>query len=77
MINLLLEMEHSALDVDEETLEIVIDVMSTQRRVLRGDKGRALQALWSMPEFAPNKFRPDSIQHSIGEREETSSQFRF
>jgi hypothetical protein len=69
--NLLGEMEHSALDLDEETLEIVIDIMKTQLGVHRGDKGSAIRALWSMPEFAPNTFRSwrDKIAQAMGERE--------
>jgi hypothetical protein len=69
--NLLGEMEHSALDLDEETMEIVIDIMKTQLGVHRGDKGSAIRALWSMPEFAPNTFRSwrDKIALAIGERE--------
>jgi hypothetical protein len=69
--NLLSEMELSALDLDEETMEIVLDIMKTQLSVHRGDKGSAIRALWSMPEFAPNKFRSwrDKIAHAMGERE--------
>jgi hypothetical protein len=79
MVNLLAEMENSALDVDEETLEIVLDVMRTQLSVHRGEKGPAIQALWSMAEFAPNKFRAirDSIQRSIDDRKEANGQFRY
>jgi hypothetical protein len=79
MFNLLTEMEHSALEVDEETLEIVLDVMRTQSSVRRGEKGSAIRALWSMPEFMPNKFRVwrDSIQCAIDEREEAKNQFRY
>jgi Mtf2 family len=79
MFNLLTEMEHSALEVDEETLEIVLDVMRTQFSVRRGEKGSAIRALWSMPEFMPNKFRVwrDSIQCTIDEREEAKNQFRY
>jgi len=79
MFNLLTEMERSALEVDEETLEIVLDVMRTQFSVRRGEKGSAIRALWSMPEFMPNKFRVwrDNIQYAIDEREEAKSLYTY
>jgi len=79
MFNLLTEMERSALEVDEETLEIVLDVMRTQYSIRRGEKGTAIRALWSMPEFMQNKFRVwrDNIQYAISEREEAKSHFRY
>jgi hypothetical protein len=55
-IDLLTEMEQGALDFDGETLAIVDEVDSMQREAVRGDNGPSLQALWSMPEFAPGKF---------------------
>jgi hypothetical protein len=56
ILNLLEEMEHSGLDFDEETLEIVHHIRRAQASVRNGEKGPALQALWNLPEFAPQRF---------------------
>ncbi|CZR57574.1 uncharacterized protein PAC_07463 [Phialocephala subalpina] len=70
MIDLMYEMEASALDMDEETLTIVHDVMKMQASVKNSERGQAVQALWSMPEFAPLRFTSwrDRIKTSIRER---------
>ena len=67
MLDLLTEMETSALEVDEETLSIVLDVIKAQKRSYFSDKGPALKALWSMPEFAHHKFEAwrNSIHRAI------------
>jgi hypothetical protein len=72
MIDLLAEMENSALDVDDETLGIVLDVIKAQRSINHGAKGPAVKALWSMPEFAHKKFEfwRDVIHKAIFERTE-------
>ncbi|KAH6721185.1 hypothetical protein BKA61DRAFT_152740 [Leptodontidium sp. MPI-SDFR-AT-0119] len=72
MIELLGDMERAALEFDEDTLSIVRDVANLQLRIYWGEKGRAMQALWAMPEFAPNGFRTwrDKIVKSIMERED-------
>lgn len=69
-IRLLSEMDQAGLEFDEETLSVVNEITQMQIRVRRGDKGRVLQALWSMPEFAPGKFKVwgDKIQASLDER---------
>jgi len=72
MLDLLAEMENSALDVDDETLGIILDVIKAQRSINRGAKGPAVKALWSMPEFAHKKFEywRDNIHKAIYERTE-------
>jgi hypothetical protein len=67
---LLHEMEHAGLEFDEETLNIVNEINQAQLKVRKGDRGSVLQALWSMPEFAPGKFRDwkEKIQASIEEQ---------
>jgi Mtf2 family len=70
VLKLLAEMDQAGLDLDEETLSIVNEINQMQLRVRRGDKGPALQALWSMPEFAPGKFKAwkKKIQDLMEER---------
>lgn len=72
MLDLLAEMESSALDVDDETLGIVLDVIKAQRSIHFGAKGPAIKALWSMPEFSHRKFEfwRGSIHRAIYERNE-------
>jgi hypothetical protein len=69
--NLLTEMEHFGLEFDEETYEIVVDIMRKQMAILRGDKGSALRVLWNLPEFAPHRFRAwrDKIKYAIREKD--------
>lgn len=55
-IDLLSEIEQSGLNFNRETLDIVEDIRNMQIRILRGDRGETLKALWSLPEFAPGKF---------------------
>jgi hypothetical protein len=55
---LLYEMEQSGLTFNKETFDIVDDICKMQTRILRGDRGTTLQALWTLPEFAPGKFTP-------------------
>ncbi len=70
MLDLLTEMENSALDLNVETLRIVLEVIRAQKSIYIGDKGFALKALWEMPEFAPHKFGPwrANIEKAIYER---------
>lgn len=49
-------MEHSGIEFDSETLDIVKDIQRTQMSVRQGEKGEAIQNLWQFPEFAPRKF---------------------
>jgi len=72
MLDLLAEMENSALDVDDETLGIILDVIKAQRSINHGAKGPAVKALWSMPEFAHKKFEywRSNIHKAIYERTE-------
>jgi len=67
---LLNEMEQAGLEFDEETLSIVNEINQAQLKVRRGDRGSVLQALWSMPEFAPGKFRgwKEKIEASVEEQ---------
>lgn len=75
MIDLMYEMEASALDTDEETLAIVHDVLKMQASVKNHERGQAVQALWSMPEFAPRRFTSwrDRIKNSMHERRDRKS----
>ena len=75
ILNLLTEMEHFGLEFDEETYDIVVDIMRKQMAILRGEKGPALKVLWSLPEFAPNKFRVwrDKIKYAMSEKEPSRS----
>jgi hypothetical protein len=68
---LLKEMEQSGLDWDAETLKVVRNIADIQTATLRGDRGIYLKALWSLPEFAPRKFRPwkEKIQQSLDQRD--------
>lgn len=70
MLDLLAEMENLALDLNVETLRVVLEVMRTQKSIYLGNKGFALKALWEMPEFAPHKFSPwrANIEKAIYER---------
>lgn len=72
MLDLLAEMENSALDVDDETLGIVLDVIQAQKSIHFGNKGPAIKVLWRMPEFAHHKFEHwrDNIHRAIFERNE-------
>ena len=67
---LLNEMEQAGLEFDEETLNIVDEINHAQLKVRKGDRGIVLQALWSLPEFAPGKFRgwKEKIQASVEEQ---------
>lgn len=56
ILNLLSEMENAALEMDEETYEIVHDIVATQQAVRRGEKGGTIKALWKLPEFGFGKF---------------------
>lgn len=70
MIELLQEMEQSALEMDDETITIVLDVLKMQGHVSDLERGSAVKALWRMPEFAPNKFGmwKEKIAKDIAER---------
>ena len=53
---LLSEMEGLGVPYNNETLDIISDILRMQGRILRGDRGPTLKALWHLPEFAPGKF---------------------
>lgn len=71
MLDLLTEMENAAVDVDEETLGIILDVLQDQRIADRGVRGPSIKALWTMPEFAQKRFYDwrKTIYGTIEERE--------
>ncbi|KAF4628028.1 hypothetical protein G7Y89_g10126 [Cudoniella acicularis] len=50
------EMEQSAVDQDEETLEIINSILVMQQQVRRGFRGPVIKALWSMPQFSQANF---------------------
>ena len=56
VIGLLSEMEEFGVNWDQETWDIIDYIARMQRVVKRGERGRGLKALWSLPEFAPNQF---------------------
>ena len=66
---MLYEMEQAGLEFDGQTLKIVDEINQAQLKVRRGDRGKVLQALWSLPEFAPGRFGAwkKKIEASIGE----------
>lgn len=78
-INLLSEIEQSGLNFNKETLEIVEDIRNMQIRILRGDRGETLKALWSLPEFAPGKFGywQRKITKMLNERSETEGRLAY
>ncbi|KAG9232355.1 hypothetical protein BJ875DRAFT_467096 [Amylocarpus encephaloides] len=52
------EMERSAVELDEETLQILYDIMKLRRRVRIGKRGPVLQEMWYvMPQFTTANFR--------------------
>jgi hypothetical protein len=46
------EMEDSAVELDEETLDLVIKFIEMQRTIQHGHRGPVLQAFWAMPKVA-------------------------
>lgn len=56
VIGLLSEMEEFGVNWDQETWDIIDYIARMQRVVKRGERGRGLKALWSLPEFAPDQF---------------------
>jgi hypothetical protein len=51
------EMEKSAVEVDEETLEVIIEILKTKAVISRGEKGSTIKALWQMPQYARVNFQ--------------------
>lgn len=72
IMDLLIEMESSALEMDEDTFDLVLDIINTQHAVMNGSKGNAIQALWYFAEFMPSKFNKwrTKIDLALREREE-------
>ncbi|KAH8661622.1 hypothetical protein BGZ60DRAFT_381313 [Tricladium varicosporioides] len=52
----LAEMERSAVEMDEDTLDIINSIISIQKSVRRGDRGPVIQALWQMPGYTTANF---------------------
>lgn len=50
------EMEKSAVEIDEETLEVIIDILKMKAVVARGEKGSTIKSLWQMPQYARVNF---------------------
>ena len=67
VLKTLTEMERSAVDLDEETLGVVINILKLRARVYRGEKGDVLKKLWDMPQFSRINFQfwRDKIQKTI------------
>ncbi|TAQ85106.1 hypothetical protein B7494_g6571 [Chlorociboria aeruginascens] len=72
VISLLKEMDAEGLEYDNETFEVVSDILTAQRSVAQGERGETLKMLWTLPEFAPNKFPVlgHKIKQAIQERSE-------
>ena len=52
------DMDASAVELNEETLDIVIEILVLRRRVRDGERGPVLQLLWSrMPQYASANIR--------------------
>lgn len=75
-LSLLSEMEESGLSFNRETLEIVDDIIRMQGRIWKGERGATLKALWSLPEFAPGKFRywRNKITRMLDEKRDSPDQ---
>ncbi|KHJ33854.1 hypothetical protein EV44_g2069 [Erysiphe necator] len=58
MLRLLEEMEMSSLEMNHETLDIVVQLSRVQDRVRQGSQGLGMSFLWSLPNFARGKFGP-------------------
>ena len=79
VINLLSEMEESGLNFNNETLDIISDIMRMQRRILNGERGDTLKALWRLPEFAPGRFVywHKKIKRMISENVDSGGQLSY
>jgi len=51
------EMEKSAVEIDEDTLEVIIDILKMKAVIARGEKGSTLKYLWSMPQYSRVNFQ--------------------
>lgn len=58
VLDLLNEMEQFGLSWDEETWDIIDHITKMQKAVRDGDRGVALKALFTLPEFASGRFKP-------------------
>ncbi|RKF53508.1 hypothetical protein OnM2_104017 [Erysiphe neolycopersici] len=58
MLRLLEEMEMSSLNMNHETLDIVVQLNRVQDRVRQGYQGLGMSLLWGLPNFARGKFGP-------------------
>lgn len=69
VLRLLNEMEQFGLNWDRETWDIVDNITRLQKAVRDGDRGVALKALWTLPEFAPGRFKPwkNKIEQTLAE----------
>lgn len=57
VLSLLQEMEEFGLEWDTDTLRVIDDIINTQNIIRSGDRGATLKVLWSLPEFAPDRFK--------------------
>lgn len=51
------EMEDSAVDFDETTLDTIIDILVFKAGVAKGQKGKVLRQLWTMPQYTRVNFQ--------------------
>jgi hypothetical protein len=79
VLNLLSEMEQFGLNFNRETLDIIDDITRMQGRILRGDRGPTLKALWSLAEFAPGKFGywQKKITKMLNEKEDPGARLSY
>ncbi|KAG9246192.1 hypothetical protein BJ878DRAFT_498197 [Calycina marina] len=71
ILDLLAEMEQSALDWDAQTLHIVSTIDAYQKSTLRGNRSEELSMLWGLPAFSPGSFGSwrEKIKQAIAGRE--------
>jgi hypothetical protein len=69
VLDLLNEMEQFGLDWDRETRDAVTQITRVQKVVRDGIRGVALKSLWSLPEFAPGRFKiwQNKIEQALAE----------
>lgn len=62
VLSLLDEMEQLGLDWSKETLHTVEQITILQKSIAHGDRGPGLRSLWTLPEFAPGRFKQWKIK---------------
>ncbi|KAH8819677.1 hypothetical protein F5884DRAFT_22017 [Xylogone sp. PMI_703] len=70
ILHLLEEMEQNGLEFDEETARVIRGILKTHSGILHGRNGPAAQAVWKLPEFSVQQFRPwrSRIEEAVEEK---------